>query len=297
MLRFGHVRVSADAPAAMGWRNRRVPPLDCRAASSRVPGEEDLLMSRTSVADRVVGRGLALLGAAHAGRAAPAAGLQQVRRRRSRSACRKTDESACIAGTMGSRADPIADVDVILTKPDGTDRDPDHRGRRQVRLPGHRDRRVPRRRRPGHAAQGLRAPPAGRGGSAGPDGALKVDVALSSARRTPRLSTVREPRTSTTARASRDEILAARRSTASGSVCCWRSPASASRLIYGTTGLSNFAHAEQVTLGGMVGYGLVNVLGHEPLARRPPGGRCLRRSAAGSRTACCGSHCDGAGSG
>jgi branched-chain amino acid transport system permease protein len=29
-------------------------------------------------------------------------------------------------------------------------------------------------------------------------------------------------------------------------------------LIYGTTGLSNFAHAEQVTLGGMVGYGLVN---------------------------------------
>lgn len=32
-------------------------------------------------------------------------------------------------------------------------------------------------------------------------------------------------------------------------------------LIYGTTGLSNFAHAEQVTLGGMVGYGLCNVLG------------------------------------
>lgn len=32
-------------------------------------------------------------------------------------------------------------------------------------------------------------------------------------------------------------------------------------LIYGTTGLSNFAHAEQVTLGGMVGYGLVNVAG------------------------------------
>lgn len=32
-------------------------------------------------------------------------------------------------------------------------------------------------------------------------------------------------------------------------------------LIYGTTGLSNFAHAEQVTLGGMLGYGLVNVAG------------------------------------
>lgn len=32
-------------------------------------------------------------------------------------------------------------------------------------------------------------------------------------------------------------------------------------LIYGTTGLSNFAHAEQVTLGGMLGYFLVNVHG------------------------------------
>lgn len=32
-------------------------------------------------------------------------------------------------------------------------------------------------------------------------------------------------------------------------------------LIYGTTGLSNFAHAEQVTLGGMVAYGLCNVGG------------------------------------
>ena len=32
-------------------------------------------------------------------------------------------------------------------------------------------------------------------------------------------------------------------------------------LIYGTTGLSNFAHAEQVTLGGMVAYGLCNVAG------------------------------------
>jgi neutral amino acid transport system permease protein len=32
-------------------------------------------------------------------------------------------------------------------------------------------------------------------------------------------------------------------------------------LIYGTTGLSNFAHAEQVTLGGLLAYGFVNVLG------------------------------------
>ena len=32
-------------------------------------------------------------------------------------------------------------------------------------------------------------------------------------------------------------------------------------LIYGTTGLSNFAHAEQVTMGGMLGYLVVNQWG------------------------------------
>ncbi len=32
-------------------------------------------------------------------------------------------------------------------------------------------------------------------------------------------------------------------------------------LIYGTTGISNFAHAEQVTLGGVLAYGLINVAG------------------------------------
>ncbi len=32
-------------------------------------------------------------------------------------------------------------------------------------------------------------------------------------------------------------------------------------LIYGTTGLSNFAHAEQVTMGGMLGFLVVNQWG------------------------------------
>jgi len=35
-------------------------------------------------------------------------------------------------------------------------------------------------------------------------------------------------------------------------------------LIYGTTGLSNFAHAEQVTMGGMLGYLVVNQWGVNP---------------------------------
>ena len=50
-------------------------------------------------------------------------------------------------------------------------------------------------------------------------------------------------------------------STGSASACCSRWPRSDSRLIYGTTGLSNFAHAEQVTLGGMLAYLFVNVSG------------------------------------
>ena len=41
--------------------------------------------------------------------------------------------------------------------------DPDHAGQRQVQLLGHRARRLPGRRRPGHSAQGLRAAAAGQG--------------------------------------------------------------------------------------------------------------------------------------
>ena len=39
-------------------------------------------------------------------------------------------------------------------------------------------------------------------------------------------------------------------------------------LIYGTTGLSNFAHAEQVTMGGMLGYLVDQPVGRQPVARR-----------------------------
>ena len=35
-------------------------------------------------------------------------------------------------------------------------------------------------------------------------------------------------------------------------------------MIYGTTGLSNFAHAEMVTMGGMLGYLVVNQWGVSP---------------------------------
>ena len=77
-------------------------------------------MSRTSVPERgVIARGLALLGLAIF--LAPLLLLLSTRSADAATLCLpEADETACIAGTMGSRADPIEGVDVILTKPDGS---------------------------------------------------------------------------------------------------------------------------------------------------------------------------------
>ena len=76
-------------------------------------------MSRSSVPGRVVGRGFAYLALLVL--VAPLLLLLSSRSADAVTLCLpKADETACIAGTMGSRANPIADVDVILTKPDGS---------------------------------------------------------------------------------------------------------------------------------------------------------------------------------
>src|SRR5690242_2265077 len=77
-------------------------------------------MSRTSVVDRgAVTRTVALLVLFLL--VAPLALLLSSESAHGLTLCApKKDESACIAGTMGSRENPIADVDVILTKPDGS---------------------------------------------------------------------------------------------------------------------------------------------------------------------------------
>ena len=77
-------------------------------------------MSRTSVPERgVVARGLALLGLAIF--LAPLLLLLSSRSADAATLCLpEADATACIAGTMGTRADPIEGVDVILTKPDGS---------------------------------------------------------------------------------------------------------------------------------------------------------------------------------
>src|SRR6188472_1392437 len=77
-------------------------------------------MSRTSVPERaVVARGSALLGLVML--LAPFLLLLSSQPADAATLCLpKANETACIAGTMGSRADPIEGVDVILTKPDGS---------------------------------------------------------------------------------------------------------------------------------------------------------------------------------
>ncbi len=170
----------------------------------------------------------------------------------------KADESACIAGTMGSRAAPLADVDVILTKPDGTTETQttgdDGKFSFTVSEPG--DYLV------GVDAdtlpKGSELRPAANPDLRGPDGALKVN-GVQLGRSYAATLTVRDESfddsTSTL-----DELL---QSSVNG-IRLGLLLALASvglSLIYGTTGLSNFAHAEQVTLGGMLGYFLINVHG------------------------------------
>jgi neutral amino acid transport system permease protein len=167
----------------------------------------------------------------------------------------KKDESACIAGTMGSREDPIADVDVVLTKPDGSTEtvttEDDGKFSFEVTDTGDYLVGVD----PDTLPKGSELRPPAEAALRGPDGALKVnDVQLG-----------RSYAATLTVRAAGfddstsflDEFL---QSSVNG-IRLGLLLALASvglSLIYGTTGLSNFAHAEQVTLGGMLGYLFVN---------------------------------------
>ncbi len=168
----------------------------------------------------------------------------------------KLNETACIAGTIGSRAEPIGDVDVTLTKPDGTTEtqttEDDGKFSFVVTEPGEYLIGLD----PDTLPDGFeQRPPPSR--LRGPDNTLKVQAVLG--RTAAAGLEVRSADFSNTT-STLDEVL---QSTFNG-VRLGLLLALASvglSLIYGTTGISNFAHAEQVTLGGMVGYGLVNVAG------------------------------------
>ena len=162
---------------------------------------------------------------------------------------------------MGSRADPIEGIDVILTKPDGSTEtqttEKDGQSAFTVTEPGNdlgpaSTRRPCRTARPGPGEPRAAWPRRDhqgrqRGGR---------QAAARSTRSRPPASTTDEQ----TGQVPQSSVNGIRL----GLLLALASVGS--RLIYGTTGLSNFAHAEQVTLGGMLGYGLVN------LARASPAG-------------------------
>jgi branched-chain amino acid transport system permease protein len=170
----------------------------------------------------------------------------------------KLGESACITSILGGRGAPIADVDVILTKPDGSKETQttgeDGKFSFQVTESGEYLVGVD----PETVPKGKEIlPPAG--SSEGPDGTLKIAVDLTKSAQYGANLEIRE-QGFTRETNKWDEFL---QSSVNG-IRLGLLLALASvglSLIYGTTGLANFAHAEQVTLGGMVGYGLVNVAG------------------------------------
>jgi len=169
----------------------------------------------------------------------------------------KPDETACIAGTLGGRANPIADADVILTKPDGTTEtvttEKDGKFTFEVTEPGDYlvgvdEETLPK-------DYDLRPP---REDLRGPDNTLKISgVTLGRTFGAP--LEVRSADFDESTSTFEETLQSAFNGLRLGLLLALASVGLS--LIYGTTGIANFAHAEQVTLGGMVGYGFINVMG------------------------------------
>jgi neutral amino acid transport system permease protein len=215
-------------------------------------------MSRTSVPERgVVARGLALLGLAIF--LAPLLLLLSSRSADAATLCLpEADATACIAGTMGTRADPIEGVDVILTKPDGSTEtvttEEDGKFSFSVTEPGNYLVGVD----PDTLPKGSELRPPAEAALRGPDGALKVDnVELGKSYGA--TLTVRAADFDDTTSKWEEFLQSSVNGIRLGLLLALASVGLS--LIYGTTGISNFAHAEQVTLGGMLAYFLINVHG------------------------------------
>lgn len=169
----------------------------------------------------------------------------------------KVDETGCISGTMGSRADPLADVDVILTSPDGTEETvttgDDGKFSFEITENGEYLVGVD----PETLPEGSELRPPAEAKLRGPDGSIKVQGRVG--RFASVVLTVR-PAGFDESTSKFDEILQSSLNGVRLGLLLALASVGLS-LIYGTTGLANFAHAEQVTLGGLVGYALVNVQG------------------------------------
>ena len=156
---------------------------------------------------------------------------------------------------MGSRAEPIEGVDVILTKPDGSTEtqttEADGKFSFTVTEPGDYLVGVD----PDTLEKGDELRPPADPDLRGPDGALKVDNVVLGKSYAATL-TVRGADFDDSTSKWEEFLQSSVNGLRLGLLLALASVGLS--LIYGTTGISNFAHAEQVTLGGMVGYLLVN---------------------------------------
>jgi neutral amino acid transport system permease protein len=169
----------------------------------------------------------------------------------------KPDETGCIGGTLGSRSDPIADVDVILTKPDGTTEEQttaeNGRFSFEITEPGEYLIGVD----PDTIPKGSEFVPPTESALRGDGDTLKVQGALG--KTVAATLTIRAADYSATTSNLDEALQSAFNGLRLGLLLALASVGLS--LIYGTTGISNFAHAEQVTLGGMLGYLFANVMG------------------------------------
>ena len=168
------------------------------------------------------------------------------------------EERSCIAGTIGTRAAPYAGVDVTLTAPDGSEQTvasaETGRWSFEVTEPGTYEVSINTEQLP----EGIELiPPAGnQAGSTA--GSFRVEIGQLGVAQAV-LFQVREEGFDASS-SKTDQIL---QSIVNG-LRLGLLIALASlglSLIYGTTGLSNFAHAELVTLGGVLGYAFIRLAG------------------------------------
>ncbi|CAN5317673.1 hypothetical protein BH09ACT12_BH09ACT12_03000 [soil metagenome] len=168
----------------------------------------------------------------------------------------QVDQSACITGTVGNRANPVEGVDVTLLDADGAELETlttEADGKFSFEVEEGGDYLI----KLGELPDGLELlPPSAE--FQGPDGTTKVSVKLG-ASTSPSLNVRSDDYEAGGAPFTDELIQSVAQGLRLGLLLALASVGLS--LIYGTTGLSNFAHAEQVTLGGMVAYGLCNVAG------------------------------------
>ena len=212
--------------------------------------------SRHPANDRVIGRGL--IGLLAALLLAP---LALVMLTASPSAAApiclaQKDKTACVSGTVGSRTDPVEGADVLLLDEAGTEvetqtTEADGKFAFQLTEPGTYFIKLDNDTLP----KGLEQLPPSNPNLVGPDDSLKVEVRLG--RTSVPALLVRSEDYDAGGESKSDQLM---RGVFNG-IRLGLLLALASlglSLIYGTTGLSNFAHAELVTLGGVVAFFLVS---------------------------------------